>query len=287
MAMLLISAAVLAAFAVVWFVLSRSFLRIATSSGKTAKVKYRETASKQRSISDALLRKEFGRFTASPNYMLNCGLGILFLPVCGVLLLVKGEFLVSLMSEIFRDRADCIPVLACAGVCMLASMNDMAEPSVSLEGKNLWLAQSLPVTPWQVLCAKLSVQLILTGVPVLFFMICAALILPCTPVQLLLAAAAAVLYVIFSALFGLFLGLKMPNLTWTNEIAPIKQSMGAMLAMLGGWIYAIAMGGGFLLGGWRIGAVLYLGAFALGTLLLSALLYMWLKKSGTEIFAAL
>ena len=40
-------------------------------------------------------------------------------------------------------------------------MNDMTAPSVSLEGKSLWLMQSLPVTPWQVLRAKLTMQLLL------------------------------------------------------------------------------------------------------------------------------
>ena len=54
-----------------------------------------------------------------------------------------------------------------AALCMLASMNDMAAPSVSLEGKSLWLLQSLPVTPWQVLRAKLRLQLLLTAIPVL------------------------------------------------------------------------------------------------------------------------
>lgn len=47
-------------------------------------------------------------------------------------------------------------------------MNDMAAPSISLEGKNLWLLQSLPVKPWQALRAKLSVQLLLTSIPALF-----------------------------------------------------------------------------------------------------------------------
>ena len=50
-------------------------------------------------------------------------------------------------------------------LCGVASMNDMTAPSVSLEGKSLWLMQSLPVTPWQVLKAKLSMQIILTAVP--------------------------------------------------------------------------------------------------------------------------
>ena len=52
-----------------------------------------------------------------------------------------------------------ISVLLCAVMGLVAAMNDMAAPSVSLEGKSLWLLQSTPVTPWQVLRAKLSMEL--------------------------------------------------------------------------------------------------------------------------------
>ena len=55
--------------------------------------------------------------------------------------------------------------MLCAALCLIGSMNDMTASSVSLEGKNLWLAQSLPVTAWQLLRAKLLVQLLVTGIP--------------------------------------------------------------------------------------------------------------------------
>ena len=48
---------------------------------------------------------------------------------------------------------------------MIASINDISAPSVSLEGKTLWLVQALPVSPWQVLKAKLKLHLILTLPP--------------------------------------------------------------------------------------------------------------------------
>ena len=95
--------------------------------------------------------------------MLNCGMGIFILPVCGVLILIKGGEFLGTIVQVLGDMRGCIPVLICAGICLISSMNNMAAPSVSLEGKNLWLAQSLPVTPWQVLRAKLSVQLILSA----------------------------------------------------------------------------------------------------------------------------
>lgn len=179
-AMLLSAAVILALFALTWTLLSRSFLQITTASGASGKAVYREKAVKRRSIDGALFGKELARFTASPNYMLNCGLGILLLPISGILLLWKGGTVVSLLNEAFTSQSGCAEVLLCTGVCAIASMNDMATPSVSLEGKSLWLAQSLPVKPWQVLRAKLKVQLALTALPALVPLACMAFILPVT-----------------------------------------------------------------------------------------------------------
>ena len=88
-------------------------------------------------------------------------------------------------------------------------------------------------------------------------------------------------------MLGLFLGLKMPNLTWTSEITPIKQSACVVIALLGGWAYALLLGGGYLLAGWHLGAALYMGCFAAATLAACAVLYLWLKKRGGAVLAAL
>lgn len=94
-AMLIVSAVVIALLALVWYLIARSFLNIATASGNTAKAVYREKAAMQTSPAAALLRKELGRFTASPLYMLNCGLGTVFLLILAVASLIKGR-------EVFR-----------------------------------------------------------------------------------------------------------------------------------------------------------------------------------------
>ena len=287
-AMAVVSAVVMALFGLMWVLISHSFLKIATSSGNTAKKVYKETAVKQKSIAAALLTKEFGRFTASPNYMLNCGLGIILLPIAGVMLLWQGGTVISVLNEIFGERAGCVPVLLCATVCTLASMNDMTSPSVSLEGKSLWLMQSLPVTPWQVLRAKLSMQMILSGIPALFCTACIAFIYPFTPLELLLAVLVPMLYVLFSALFGLFLGLKMPNLNWTSEITPIKQSAPVTIALFSSFGYTVLLCAGYMfLNGWKLSFVGYMSLFGAVTLGLCGLLYFWLKKRGSKLFAGL
>ena len=281
LAMLIVTLSQAALLALTLWVIARSFLKIATATGSVKKVRFRHKAVRAQSVQRALRQKELRRFAASPNYMLNCGLGIVMLPVAGIALLIKGRALAQLLDGAFGAGADIVPVLLCAAVCLLASMNDMAAPSVSLEGRQLWLA------PWQVLRAKLEMQLLLTGVPVLFCALCAVIVLPGGAAEMALAVIAALLYTLLSALAALALGLKMPNLTWTNEITPIKQGGSVMLALFVNWIYAIALGGLYFLCGRALGAAAYLAIFAAVTAVVCALLLRWLKRRGTRIFAAL
>lgn len=247
------------------WVIARSFLKIATATGSVKKVRFEHRAVRAQSVQRALRRKELRRFAASPNYMLNCGLGILMLPVAGIALLIKGRALAQLLDDAFGAGADIVPVLLSAALCLLASMNDMAAPSVSLEGR----------------------QLLLTGVPLLFCALCAVIVLPGSAVEMALAVVVALLYTLLSALAALALGLKLPNLTWTNEITPIKQGGSVMLALFVNWFYAIALGGLYFLCGRYLSAAAYLALTAAVTAVVCALLLHWVKQRGTRIFAAL
>ena len=283
-AMLLSAAVILALFALTWTLLSRSFLQITTASGASGKAVYREKAVKRRSIDGALFGKELARFTASPNYMLNSGLGILLLPLGGTALLWKRDLLDVLQPMVGGQG---IALILCALVCLLASMNLMAAPSVSLEGRTIWLVQSLPVRPWQVLRAKLQLQLVLTAVPALIAAVCAAVAAARPVGETLLLLAVPLGYVLLLALFGLFAGLKLPNLTWTNEITPIKQGGSVMLALFGGFVYAGLLPLAYFLGASALGLSACLGIYLGLTLALSAVLYVWLRRRGAAVFAAL
>ncbi len=69
-------------FLMMCFLISKSFLQVATSTGKVSKVVYHKKTMKQESVTKALLFREFWHFTSSPGYMLNSGLGIFLMPVC-------------------------------------------------------------------------------------------------------------------------------------------------------------------------------------------------------------
>ena len=286
-AMALVSAAVVLLTALTWLLLSRSFLRLATSGGSAAKARYREKKARVCSLPTALLGKECRRFVSSPNYMLNCGLGVLLIPAAGVLLLVKGGEWMAPLKAMLPGAESTLAALAISVACLLASMNDMAAPSVSLEGKSLWVLQSLPVSAWEVLKAKLKMQLVCTGIPMLVFLACALPVLGLSPVLSLLTAAGSLLAVLLLALFGLTMGLKMPNLHWTSEITPVKQGGSVALALLGGWAYALLPGGAAMALGRNLHPAVIPAVFCLLTAVLCALLYVWLKNRGAKVFAAL
>lgn len=287
-ASIIVSAAVAVLFGLMWLLLSHSFLQIATATGKVARREYRETRSRQRSSNTALLCREFSRFAASPSYMLNCGLGTFLMPVCGIAVLWKGSELFAVLDTIFAETPDSVPFLLCVMLCSLASMNFMTAPSVSLEGKSLWLLQSLPVELWSVFHAKIRMQLLLTGLPLLLCIGCTAAVYPLHPMQLLMLLLFAGSYTLLMALAGLFFGVKMPTLTWTNEIMPIKQGAPVVITLFCGFGYMVLLFVRFmLLPGWVLGFLRYMSCFAGANLLLSMLLYLWLRKQGVARFSAL
>lgn len=274
--------------ALTWLLLRRSFLKIATSTGAVKKAVYREKRSQLRSLGAALLSRETRRFTASANYMLNCGIGIVFIPLAGAALLWQGPRLLEALSGIFG--AESAAVLISVMLCMLVPMIDPAAPSVSLEGKNLWLVKSLPVPAWDVLRAKLHLQLLCCA-PMVFASLCVLWALAkaqLVPVgTALLAAVLPLIFTVFMALWSLFWGVLTPNLGWTNEIYPIKQSIPVTAAILGGWLISMILGGVYLLLGSALSATVYLAAAAAVLALALLVLWRWLKTRGAARFDAL
>ncbi len=274
-------------FGLMWKLLGRSFLSLATATGAAEKVRYSARREKQRSADTALLFKEFGRLASSANYMLNCALSTLLIPILAVLILIKGPGLVETLNAVFGGSGGAVTVLFATALCMASTMNDTAAASVSLEGRNIWIARSLPVEPWKILRAKLRVQMILTLPALLLASICAAIMLKAPAGETLALLVLPQLSALFFALLDLTLDLWHANLGWTNELAPIKQSMPVAVAVLGGFGYAVALAGVYLLLMPPFGAAVYLWSFAAVTGAASLLLYLRLRRKGGRVFMEL
>ena len=219
--------------------------------------------------------------------MLNCGLGILFMLIAAVALLWKGRVLAEVLPIIYEGAEEIIPLILAAALGMIVSMNDMSAPSVSLEGKNIWILQSFPVSPWQVLKAKLRMHLMLTLPPAVVMTVCAFIVLKPTVGEMVFIFLLLVLFTLTMAQLGLFLNLKTPNLKWTNEIVPIKQSFSVTVTLFGGWGIIIVCGGLYFLLGKYVGTLGFMALICLFLAVASVILRWWIKTKGARIFAAL
>ncbi|MGN0801237.1 MAG: hypothetical protein ACI4MF_01445 [Candidatus Faecivicinus sp.] len=285
--LLLLTGMVLALFAATMLVLARSYARIATDQRGEAKASYRERRASMRSVDGALLSKELRRFLGSPNYMLNCGLGCVFMLIALAALLIKAGAVRETAAMLIGSDESLLPLLAAAAICTLASMCDISAPSVSLEGKNLWLVQSLPVPAAKVLTAKLRLHLALTLIPAMLLTAGAAIVLKPTPASAALLFTSVIAFILFMAAFGLFLNLKLPNLQWTNEIVPIKQSASVTVALFGGWVLVAGLAGLWFLARRALSPALYLLCVTLLLLAAFALLLTWIRRRGARILETL
>ena len=215
--------------------LAGPYLRLLTCNAGTKRTEYREKPQKSRSLRQALLHRELQHLGSSPAYLLNCALVSLLLPAMAIAALWKADALRTLTAAYPPES---LPILVCGVVCAAASMNFLTAPSVSLEGGTLWQLQSLPVTPQQVLRAKLELQLLLTLPGALLCAGCALAALQLPLVQWVPALAVLTVFVLLTAQLGLMLGLCLPNLHWTNEAVVVKQSAATVLTMFGGWLLA-------------------------------------------------
>jgi len=292
LALLIFAAISAAAIALTWIILERSFLRIATTNRGAAKKVYREKRVRAGSIRSALFRKELKRFTSSATYMLNCGLGTVFALAAAVALLIKAKDIRNGLELLAGDGGlsgitSYLPHIVAAALCLIATMNDISTPSVSLEGKSLWIVRSCPVDPWDALAAKLQLHVAVTLPPLLIAGIVAAFVLRIPLPAALLVLFTASAFTAFTAAAGLSLNLRSPNLNWTNETVPIKSSMAVLLMIFGSWGLMAVLSFGTML----LAQILPpLAALAVPAFLLAAvavLLLVWLKRSGTKRFEAL
>lgn len=273
----------LAPFAAAYAVLSRSFVSIVTTKRGFAKLRYEEKALKTSSVDAALLKREFRHLGASSAYMLNSGIGVLFLLAAAAALAIKHEAINGFFAQL-PELAAAAPVLFALAIGSMTGMTLFTPAGVSIEGKNLWILQSLPITSDQALRAKLRMANLLT-LPAAFL---AGLACAFVTDQWPAVTLAAVLFALFCNLFGLCMGILYAKLDWVNETQAVKQGWAVMITMFGCWGILLAVGALWMM--WLaelVSADAFLLGFSAVLLAVNALLVRWLKTRGAERFSTL
>ena len=289
LSMLIFTGIVLALFGIVYAVLSYTFLRLATANLGTAKRAYRAREVRAGNTAAGLLRKELRRLFGCPIYLLNCGLSAVMLPAAAIALFVMRNKLLTVLPMLAQlaDVADLLPLILTAMLCMLLGLLDITAPSISLEGRQLWILQSLPVSAWEVLRAKLTVPFLL-GIPALILALPFALAaLSVSGVFLVLIPLVCVAFLATVSLLGLVMNLLFPNFKWTTETLPVKQSVSVTVTLFGSWVLVVALGGLYYLLREQVAATAFLGITLALLCAANAGMLVWLKRCGTKRFTQL
>ena len=231
-------AAVILPFAAVMLVLSRSFIGIATRNKGGVKIKYEKREMHVRGVKKALLMKELAHFGSSASWMLNGALGLAFMLVGPIMVLANAEYIRTILSAFPQAKAYVMLLLA-VFECLTMTMCTISAATVSIEGKNIWLMQSMPVDAKDVLVSKAMLQLVVT-LP--FLAVSTALMwIGCkgSALMYVVSLALPLSFAVMMSLLGAALNVRLPRLDWTSEAAAAKQGM-SILADMGAGLALLA-----------------------------------------------
>ena len=275
-------------FALTYFVLSKTLIRISIRNKGEKRKKAGKTAIRAGSPGAALLRKEWRRFFGSATYLLNAGIGVVLVLLAVGAAIVKRDAVSAVLAD---DTFSLFLPFIIYGVATLPlAMNAPAAPSVSLEGSTLWRLKSLPIPTFAILLAKARMQMLLNLPFGVLASVSLGLVFGLSPVEFVSIALANAAFLAFAAYFDLFSGLRHPMLDWTSEVYPIKQSGAVAIATLA--LPAV----GILAALPGVFCTFYLPSFsaaayfAVLALLFGALALLtrrWLKTKGAKIFESL
>ena len=281
-----LAAVSLGALALAWLWLRRSYPRLLAARPAAPKAAWdaAKRPPRRRSLRRALLGRELRRLAGCTSYMVNGMLGSLCLAAAAPALVWQAGAARGLLARLPAGTA---PALGAAALCSLVSMALLTPPSVSLEGRTLWLLQSLPVTPWQALRAKLDLHMVLVGPPALAGALAWLWVLAPRPADAALTLLAVGLYALLCGAAGLVLGVCLANLHWTNEAAAVKQGAAPVAALFVNWAALAVLCGLWLAARRPLGGT---GALALCCAAMAAGCagaLGWLRRCGAKRFAQL
>ncbi len=224
--MLLLAGISLVLFFLVFIPVGRSYRKINSAlQSHASSGHFVMTAQKRRSVRGTIAYKEFKRMTGSATYMTNVIIGEVFCVIVGVaVFFVDVDKLIRMLlkdAPVTKEMLyPAIPFIIYFFVGMVAT----TAISPSIEGKNYWIVQSLPIEKKTLYQGKMLFNMYLT-VPFFVFATLSVCISAKVPlISTLLYLVLGFMLCAFSTAWGCVCGMKHMRLDWENEIEVVKQS---------------------------------------------------------------
>ncbi|WP_035051890.1 ABC transporter permease [Carnobacterium pleistocenium] len=143
------------------------------------------------------------------------------------------------------DLVDYLPIIKNAAgyvVAAMVSMTNTAAISLALEGKNVWLIKSLPISPKILYDSYLLTNLTFTIPTSIICSILFSISLETNWIETSMLIVTPISFSLFTAVAGIFIGNRMAYYDWRDETQLVKQSLMSLIGMLGGMVVILVSG---------------------------------------------
>lgn len=190
----------------------------------------------------ALFLKEWKRFLNSNIYLMNTGMGVVMLLLMSVAIILIPEHTLTqylaqggIQLDIRKTGAIFAPFL----IAGLSGMTCTTSSSLSLEGPNIEVLKTLPLTPKTIYRSKILMNLSLQLPASILASLLLSLKYARGIADVLLIFILPLTVDIFISIWGMYVNIRMPNFSWDNEIVVVKQSLAAFLGIMTGLLLTI------------------------------------------------
>ncbi len=221
-------------FLIVFHIVGRSYRNINSALKSHASAKnYKMTGQKKRSVVTSIAFKEFRRMTGSTVYMTNGAMGELLAVLLSIVTLFIGfdKIIAAVTQGAPVDPAMIRPAIPFI-VYFLLGMVATTACSPSLEGKNYWILQSMPVEKKTIYQGKMLFNMMLTVPFMVFSTLCLCISAKVPVTETILYLILGFLLCAFSTAWGCLCGIRHMKLDWENEVEVIKQGAAVAIYML-------------------------------------------------------
>ena len=278
------------------FILSKFYFKInsrlksvVTSNNKSINID--SLVIKSNSPTKALVKKEINTFFKMPVFVINAGFSLVLFLIIAVIVSIKFDSFVPVLIDketglglteelIFENLSIFILLL----ISFTSFMTSITNSVISLEGKNISILKSLPITAKTILISKVLSALIITTPILILGNIILFVRFKINIFESLLLLVLSILIPLVSHFIGLIINLKYPKFDWENSTEVVKQSTSSFIAvMLGMFLFIIStvIITNFL---GHVNAILLLSLTTLIYLIIDIILYMYLSITGVKKF---
>ena len=231
------------------FILSKFYFKINSRTKKvitSKKVNVNNLVIRAGSQTSSLIKKELNMFFKTPVFIVNSGFAlVLFLVVIFVIIfkfdsimpmLTSSEGGLGLSESLVMNNISIVILILISATSYMTSITNSV---ISLEGRNINILKSLPVSVKTILMSKIYSCLVITTPVLLLGNLILFIKFKLKIIEMVLLLILSILIPLVSHFIGLIVNLKYPKLDAENSTEVVKQSTSSFISVMLGMILLI------------------------------------------------